>query len=58
MDHNTDLLKASVHNSTQHFLEVNLDNSLYPFITKPMGLTNNSAMLIDNVFIDCNLLGR
>ena len=58
MDHNTDLLKASVHNSTQHFLEVNLDNSLYPCITKPMRLTNNSVMLIDNVFIYCNLLGR
>ena len=58
MDHNTDLLKASVQNSTQRFLEVNLDNSLYPCITKPMRLTNNSATLIDNVFIDCKILGR
>ena len=30
MDHNNDLLKVSVHNSTQRFLEVNLDNDLYP----------------------------
>ena len=35
MDHNSDLLKASVHNSTQRFLEVNLDNGLYPCINKP-----------------------
>ena len=58
MGHNSDLLKASVHNSTQCLLEVNLDNSLYPCITKPMRLTNNSVTLIDNVFIDCNLLGK
>ena len=58
MDHNSDLLKASVHNSTQHFLEVNLDNGLYPCITKPTHLTSTSATLIDNIFIDCKLLGR
>ena len=58
MDHNSDLLKASVHNSTQHFLEVNLGNGLYPCITKPTRLTSTSATLIDNIFIDCKLLGR
>ena len=58
MDNNSDLLKASVHNSTQHFLEVNLDNGLYPCINKPTGLTSTSATLIDNIFIDCKLLGR
>ena len=58
MDHNNDLLKASVHNSTQHFLEVNLDNGLYPCINKPTHLTSTSATLIDNIFIDCKLLGR
>ena len=58
MDHNSDLLKASVHNSTQRFLEVNLDNDLYPCINKPTHLTSTSATLIDNIFIDCKLLGR
>ena len=58
MDHNSDLLKASVHNSTQRFLKVNLDNGLYPCINKPTCLTNTSATLIDNIFIDCKLLGR
>ena len=58
MDHNSDLLKASVHNSTQRFIEVNLDNELYPCINKPTRLTNTSATLIDNIFIDCKLLGR
>ena len=58
MDHNSDLLKASVYNSTQCFLEVNLDNGLYPCITKPTHLTSTSATLIDNIFIDCKLLGR
>ena len=58
MDHNSDLLKVSVHNSTQRFLEVNLDNGLYPCINKPTRVTNTSATLIDNIFIDCKLLGR
>ena len=58
MDHNNDLLKASIHNSTQCFLEVNLDNGLYPCITKPTRVTNTSTTLIDNIFIDSNLLGR
>ena len=58
MDHNSDLLKASVHNSTQRFHEVNLDNGLYPCINKPTRVTNTSATLIDNIFIDCKLLGR
>ena len=58
MDHNNNLLKASVHNSTQCFLEVNLDNGLYPCINKPTCLTSTSATLIDNIFIDCKLLGR
>ena len=47
-----------MHNSMQHFLEVNLDNGLYPCITKSMRLTSTSATLIDNIFIDCKLLGR
>ena len=58
MDHNSDLLKASMHNSTQRFLEVNLDNGLYPCITKPTHLTSTSATFIDNIFIDYKLLGR
>ena len=58
MDHNSDLLKASVHNSTQRFLEMNLDNGLYPCIKQPTCLTSTSATLIDNIFIDCKLLGR
>ena len=58
MDHNNDLLKASMHNNTQRFLEVNLDNGLYPCINKPTRVTNTSATLIDNIFIDCKLLGR
>ena len=58
MDHNSDLFKTSVHNSTQCFLEVNLDNCLYPCINKPTRLTSTSATLIDNIFIDCKLLGR
>ena len=58
MDHNNDLLKASIHNNIQRFLEVNLDNGLYPCITKPTRVTNTSATLIDSIFIDSKLLGR
>ena len=57
MDHNTDLLKASTHNNTQKFLELNLENELYPCITKSTRVTTTSATLIDNILIDSNLIG-
>ena len=50
LDHNLDLLKSNEHNSTQSFLENNLQKQLLPCISKPTRLTHTSATLIDNIF--------
>ena len=51
MDHNLDLLKSNLHKSTHAFLELMLQNELYPSITRPSRITNTMATLIDNIFI-------
>ena len=51
MDHNLDLLKSDLHKGTHVFLELMLQNQLYPSITRPSRITNTSATLIDNIFI-------
>ena len=58
LDHNMDLLKASQHNSTNDFMQNNLDMGLFPTITKPTRITKNSATLIDNIIVSENLCGR
>ena len=58
LDHNLDLLKAEKHKSTQHFIEITLDNKLIPFITKPTRITRSTATLIDNILLSENLIGR
>ena len=50
MDHNLDLLKSDLHKSTHAFLELMLQNELYPSFTRPSRITNTSATLIDNIF--------
>ena len=51
LDHNMDLLKSHQHKATQGFLDTFLQHKLLPTITRPMRITNNTAMLIDNIFI-------
>ena len=51
LDHNLDLLKSSLHSQTQQFLEATIEHNLIPTITKPTRLTQNSATLIDNIFL-------
>ena len=51
MEHNLDLLKSNLHKSIHAFLELMLQNGLYPSITRPSRITNTSATLIDNIFI-------
>ena len=46
-----DLLKSSVHKQTDFFIDLNLDNNLFPCIMKPTRITKTSATLIDNIFI-------
>ena len=49
LDHNLDLIKQSIHQKTQEFIENILDNNLLPTITKPTRISKSSATLIDNV---------
>ena len=51
MDNNLDLLKACSHQQTQCFLDIILDNGLLPSITRLTRITQQSATLIDNIFI-------
>ena len=51
MDHNLDLLKSNNHTATRKFLDMILDNGLIPSITRPTRITQQSATLIDNIFI-------
>ena len=51
LDHNLDLLKYEKHATTKEFLEYNIDQNLFPTITKPTRVTRTSATLIDNVII-------
>ena len=55
LDHNLDFLKSEKHTETANFIGSVLDNSLLPCITRPTWVTNNSATLIDNILVSCNL---
>ena len=55
MDHNFDLLKSSDHKRTQYFLDTLLNKELFPTITRPTRITQQSATLIDNIFVSMNL---
>ena len=57
-DHNLDLLKSHSHVPTSSFLDMNLDNGIFPTITRPTRLTHTSATLIDNILVTENLLSR
>ena len=55
MDHNYDLLKCDVHTQTEEFLDLMVNNEQWPTITRPTRVTQNSATLIDNIFISNKL---
>ena len=55
IDHNLDFIKHSRHNPTQLYLTQNLDSHMIPTITRPTRITQNSATLIDNLFISQKL---
>ena len=52
MDHNLDLLKYSKHRPTRDFVLSNENTNLIPSITRPTRITNSSATLIDNIFVN------
>ena len=48
-DFNIDLLKANVHQDSGNYLDILLNNNIYPTISKPTRITQNSATLIDHL---------
>ena len=57
MDHNINLLKGMQHTATHRFIEDMSDLNLLPTITRPSQITNQTATLIDNIFVS-EQLGR
>ena len=51
MDHNLDLLQSDKHAPTGKLLDTLLDAEMLPTITRPTRIMQNSATLIDNIFI-------
>ena len=54
-DQNLDYLKINSHRNTQQFFDLNLSNNLIATVYKPTRITQNSATLIDNIYIDVEL---
>ena len=54
-DQNLDYLKINSHARTMEFFEVNMSNGMIPMIYKPTRVTNRSATLIDNIYVDSYL---
>ena len=55
LDHNLDLLKIENHKPTQDFFNSNIDNQLFPTITKPTRITETTATLLDNLIVNLAL---
>ena len=53
-DFNLDLLKHESHHNTGEFLQNLLTHSYLPSIRKPTRITDDTATLIDNIFVRCN----
>ena len=51
-DFNIDLLKYNKNQKTQKFLNLLLSNGFYPRIDKPTRITDSTATLIDNIFVN------
>ena len=51
-DFNIDLLKYNNNKGTQHFIDMLFSLGIYPLIDKPSRITDSSATLIDNIFIN------
>ena len=51
LDHNLDFLNLDKHEPTRKFIEFNMENQIWPTITKPTRITKNSASLIDNIMV-------
>ena len=56
MDYNFNLLKSANNNTTNKFLDMNIDKDLTPCITKLTRVTNKTATLIDNILVATNYI--
>ena len=55
MDHNLDLLKSGTHKQTQLFFMDLLEKNIYPTITRLTRICQNTATLINNIFVSRDL---
>ena len=55
IDHNLGLLKGQIHMPTRQFIEKLDELNLLSTITRPSQITNQSATLIDNIYISQGL---
>ena len=53
-DSNLDLLKFESHTDTDNFLNAMLTTNFQPQIIQPTRITEHSATLIDNIFLNTN----
>ena len=53
-----DFLKSNKHESTQDFINQNLEMGMLPTITRPTRVTKTSATLIDNIVVSMNYVGK
>ena len=51
MGHNLDLLKCNIHKQIQALLDDLTDKDLLPTITRPTRITQNTATLLDKIFV-------
>ena len=51
MDHNLDFIKFNCHKDTENFINMMLEKSSFPCITRPTCITKSTATLIDNIFV-------
>ena len=58
MDHNLDFIKYNCHGDTEHFMNMMLENSSFPCITRPTRVTKSTATLIDNIFVSSKLQNK
>ena len=50
-DFNIDLMKCDSLNTSQEFIEILMSASFLPLISKPTRVANETATLIDNIFL-------
>ena len=50
-----DLLKSEQNSNTKSFIDIILDNGMFPLITRPTRITKSSATLIDNLLVSWEL---